>query len=276
VTGILLAHDGDGYLKRLVWTLSGPGGRLASGACAVPAGAHATSCTFSFVTPQPAGAIDDLTLVVDAGDAAENPTSVQAALRLAPRPVVTSFVPRTGPAGGGTSLAIQGDNFVDGNPGTEILIDGVAIPTTFTSTTLLQGRTPPHDPGDGMLAVRNGGAVTPVGRFSFFAAPIVRVISPAIGSAAGGTPVTIAGNNFRGLTQIVFGEMRAPLACARVISDTRIEGLAPAGSGVVTVIGTDHIGGDGTIGAEFTFSDAIDGGLPPANTCPGADGGGPP
>jgi hypothetical protein len=271
VVGIVSADDDAGLVASLSWTLSGPAGTLASGTCTVPAGAHQTSCTFEFSAPNPAGSTDVLLLAVAAEDAAHNETNAQASLRLAPRPVVTSYAPRMGPAVGGTSIAIQGGGFVEDTPGTEILLDGQPIAITFASSGILLGTTPPHDPGDAMLALRTGGAVTPVGRFSFFAAPIVRAVSPSVGSSEGGTPVTIVGNNFRGLTTVLFGD--APLVCPRVVGESRIQGLTPPGTGVVKVTAGDPIGGDGTLGEEFTYADGIDGGLPPPGECPAPDGG---
>jgi hypothetical protein len=274
IVGILSTDDDVGHILSLSWTITGPEATLAEGSCPIPADVHRTSCTFSFATPRPVGATDPLVLTAIARDTADNATTATASLRLAPRPVVSSFAPRMGPAVGGTSLAIQGSGFVEGHPGTQILLDGFPIATTFASPGLLLGTTPAHDPGDGMLALRTGAAVTLAGRFSFFAAPIVRAVSPTEGPSTGGTPVAIVGNNFRGLTTILFdGEA---LVCPRVVSESRIEGLAPAGTGTVRVTAKDPIGGDGTTSVDFTYADDADGGLPPPGQCPGVDGGSPP
>jgi hypothetical protein len=274
IVGVLSSDDDVGYVRALAWTVTGPMGTFASGSCPVPEDVHRTSCTFSFAAPRPAGVTDPLVLTVEAFDTVDNKATATASLRLAPRPVVSSFAPRVGPAVGGTSIAIQGSGFVEGNPGTQILLDGVPIATAFASPGVLLGTTPAHDPGDGMLALRTGAAVTLVGRFSFFAAPIVRAVSPAAGSSTGGTPVTIVGNNFRGLTAILFDA--DPLVCPRVVSESRIEGLAPPGTGTVKVIAKDPIGGDGTTSADFSYVADADGGSPPVGPCPGADGGGAP
>lgn len=274
VTGIVQASDGAGHLVALDWTVSGPDGGLAAGMCVIPKDVHEAPCTFSFATPRPAGATDALVLAVKAQDAAGNKATVRASLDLAPRPYVTGFTPSAGPTLGGTSLAVQGGNFVAGNPGTQILMNGVPIQTVFVGETLLQGFTPEHEHGSVAVTVRTGGASTSVGRFSFVAAPIVRAISPSLGSSAGGTRVTVVGNHFRAETEIRFDD--AALVCPRLISESRVEGLAPAGAGIVSVTGIDPIGGDGQLGTEFAFSDGIAGGLPPPGSCPDSGGGSPP
>jgi hypothetical protein len=152
-------------------------------------------------------------------------------------------------------------------------MDGQPIETTYASAMLVRGTTPMHDAGDVQLSVRTGAAIVPAGAFSFFAAPIVRGISPTEGAASGGTRVTIAGNNFRGLTTITFRDaddlkLIGYLGCPRVVSDTRIEGVAPAGIGAALVGATDPIGGDSQRTPRYQFSDAVVG-----EGCPAPDGG---
>ncbi len=151
-------------------------------------------------------------------------------------------------------------------------MDGQPIETTYASAMLLRGTTPMHDAGDVQLSVRTGAAMVPAGGFSFFAAPIVRGISPTEGAASGGTRVTIAGNNFRGLTTITFRDAELKLigylGCPKVVSDTRIEGVAPAGIGAAWVGARDPIGGDSQRSTSYQFSDAIVG-----EGCPASDGG---
>ena len=59
-------------------------------------------------------------------------------------------------------------------------------------------------------------------------APTITGISPTSGSTAGGTPVTIAGSNFRTGAVVQFGGCSA--ASAQVVSPTLIQVLAPAGT----------------------------------------------
>ena len=52
-------------------------------------------------------------------------------------------------------------------------------------------------------------ATSPADQFTYVAAPTVTAISPASGTAAGGTPVTITGTDFTGATAVDFGTVAA-------------------------------------------------------------------
>ncbi len=72
--------------------------------------------------------------------------------------------------------------------------------------------------------------------------PVVTAVSPASGTTAGGTSVTITGTNFSGASAVKFGTTSA--TSFTVNSDTSITAVAPAGTGgtiniTVTVPGTD-------------------------------------
>ena len=83
-------------------------------------------------------------------------------------------------------------------------------------------------------ALPEGAALPPIAtamgaQFSFSAdvqpAPTVTTISPASGSIAGGTSVTIAGTDLTGVTSVQFGETPASIFPGG--SDTQITAIAP-------------------------------------------------
>ena len=65
------------------------------------------------------------------------------------------------------------------------------------------------------------------------------------------------------------------MLCARYLSNNRIEGLTPPGTGAVSVSVSDPVGGAGGLKLAYTYLDdaAADAGSVPA-TCP-CDGGAP-
>lgn len=72
------------------------------------------------------------------------------------------------------------------------------------------------------------------------AVPVVAQVGPTEGEAAGGTDVTIAGNNFTGATAVLFGS--TPATSFTVISDGYIEATSPAhsiGLTDITVVNAD-------------------------------------
>lgn len=87
-------------------------------------------------------------------------------------------------------------------------------------------------------------------------APVITSISPATGSSAGGTNVTITGSGFGGATSATVGGNA--LTSFVVVSDTSITGTTAAhavGANDVIVVNQTHLGGTSapSIGA-FTFT----------------------
>ncbi|MGW2403170.1 IPT/TIG domain-containing protein [Streptomyces sp. NPDC001739] len=70
--------------------------------------------------------------------------------------------------------------------------------------------------------------------------PTVLTVSPASGSVAGGTSVTVTGTNFSGASNVRFGANAA--ISFTVTSDTRITAIAPPGTGTVQVTVTTPAG----------------------------------
>jgi uncharacterized protein YhjY with autotransporter beta-barrel domain len=82
--------------------------------------------------------------------------------------------------------------------------------------------------------------------------PTVSSISPANGSAAGGTSVTISGTYLFGATSVKFGATNA--SSFNVDSATQITATAPAGSGTVDITVTNAAGTSVTLAADqFTY-----------------------
>ncbi len=63
--------------------------------------------------------------------------------------------------------------------------------------------------------------------------PVVTLLSPAVGPAAGGNTVTIVGHGFVKVTKVRFGTKAA--VSFKVLASTQITAKAPSGSGAVNV-----------------------------------------
>ena len=164
-------------------------------------------------------------------------------------PSVTSISPNSGPAAGGTPVIITGINFIRV---TAVQFGGSAA-TSFTVTSATSiAATSPAGSGTVDVTVSNLGgtsAASSADQFTFLAAPSVTSISPNNGPAAGGTPVTITGNNFTGVTAVRFGGAAA--TSFTVTSATSVTATSPAGSGTVDVTVTNS-GGTSSAG-QFTY-----------------------
>ncbi len=96
--------------------------------------------------------------------------------------------------------------------------------------------------------------------------PTVSAISPAAGSTAGGTAVTITGTGLTGATAVAFGS--TPAASFKVVSDTEITAVSPAGiSGPVDVEVTTPSGTSAAVAADQFSYRADFTGVAPSRIC---------
>ncbi|MBQ0988034.1 IPT/TIG domain-containing protein, partial [Streptomyces sp. F63] len=122
---------------------------------------------------------------------------------------------------------------------------GTAPAASFTvvSATRIDAVAPAGSPGPVAVTVTTPGGTSvpqaPQSYFYYLAQPViftyvtaslpsVTSVVPDRGPAAGGTPVTLTGSGFGGATAVRFGT--APAASFTVVSATRIDAVAPAGS----------------------------------------------
>ncbi len=166
-------------------------------------------------------------------------------------PTVSSVAPNSGPAAGGTAVTITGANFATGatvtfgsTAATNVL---VVNGSTITATTPL-GRA-------GAVTVTvtsNGLSGSLASAFTYAAAPTVTSVSPASGSTAGGTAVTITGANFAPGATVTFGG--TPATNVVVVSGMQITAAAPAGNaGAVTVTVTNVGSQSGSLANGYTY-----------------------
>jgi hypothetical protein len=169
-----------------------------------------------------------------------------------PTPVITTVSPATGPASGGTTLTITGTNFVGI---TAVSIGGVAATSmNVVSATSITAVTPVHASGLVAVTVSNAsGTATKTGAFTYSApAPSVSAVSPALGTASGGTIVTITGSNFVSGAKVTFGTTAA--TNVTFVSSTTLTATAPAnatGLVAITVINPDAQ--KGSLSSAYTY-----------------------
>ena len=124
-------------------------------------------------------------------------------------PTVTALFPAQGPTAGGTPVEIQGTGFQQGL--TVLLAGKVVGQVAVVDATKINIITPSAAPGKVALTILNpdGLGVTQTDAFEYKTQvadpPVLVGISPAAGPAAGGTPVTITGQNFGAGGQLYLG-----------------------------------------------------------------------
>jgi IPT/TIG domain/Putative Ig domain len=166
-----------------------------------------------------------------------NPDGLTATLPAAyayrPKMTITGVSPNIGPTAGGTSVTVDGSNFIAGAGVT--LGGSPAASVTFVSSTQLVFKTPAHTGGRVDLTVKNpsGDFATFPQAFTFSPGPIIYSVSPDSGVSTGGTTVALTGANLKTVSQVRFG------ATPGIIVST-----APS---VVTVTTPALAGGNGNV-----------------------------
>ena len=164
-----------------------------------------------------------------------------------PAPTISSVVPNSGPAAGGTSVVITGTNFTGA---TAFTFGGTAATCTVDLDTQITCTSPSHAAGAVDVVVTTlGGTATSVGGFTYIPAPTISSIVPNSGPTAGGTSVVLTGTNFTGGTVTFDGTT----ATCTVDSDMQITCDSPAHvAGAVDVVVTT-LGGSATSAGGFTY-----------------------
>jgi hypothetical protein len=173
-------------------------------------------------------------------------------------PTVTAISPTSGPAAGGTSVTITGTGFTTAT----VINFGNTIAHTFTINSATQ-ITAVSPAGNGTVDVTvstpSGTSVSSAAdHFAYPAAvivpPTVTAVSPATGSVAGGTSVTITGTNFTGATAVDFGGTAA--TGLTINSATQITAVSPKGSNGTVDVTVVTPGGTSAVNAadQFVFT----------------------
>ena len=165
-------------------------------------------------------------------------------------PTATSIGPATGPIAGGTTVTIRGAALTGAS---SVTIGGVAASSiVVVDATTITAVTPAHAAGAVDVVVTTPwGTFTGTGFFTYAAVPTVTSITPAAGTVAGGTAVTITGTAFTGATLVTIGGVVAT-GVAVVNATTVTATTAAHAAGAVDVVVTTP-GGTATGTGLFTY-----------------------
>jgi hypothetical protein len=161
-------------------------------------------------------------------------------------PDVTSITPDVGPMIGGTAVTIVGTSLTGVN---SVKFDNAeATNVVVVSDTTVTCTTPPGAaPGDVDVEVTNPNGFNTISNgFTYLGPPTVTTISPNNGPRGGGTPLTITGNGFVGVSSVTFnGVVGTALS---VVDMSTLDVTAPPsnlggnGRGAVDVVVTNSLG----------------------------------
>ena len=195
-------------------------------------GVSATSFTvnsdssISAMAPPNAAGIVDVTVATPSGTSAVS-ASDRFTYNSAGAPAVSALATSAGTTAGGATVGISGYGFTGA---TAVNFGNIAADFTVVSDTLITATAPPQAAGTVHVSVTTFGGTSSSGSadqftYSNAAAPAITGLTPASGTTAGGTAVTILGSGFTGATGVSFGNLAA--ADFTVNSDTSITATSP-------------------------------------------------
>jgi hypothetical protein len=212
--------------------------------------------TVTAVAPAQAGGTVDVTVTTPSATSATGPPDQFTYLAAAP--AVTGISPASGSTGGGTSVTITGTNLAGAS---QVSVGSLpATDFTVSSTTTITATAPAQAAGIVDVTVSGPFGVSATSAADLFtytaAAPVVTGLDTPAGPTAGGTGVTIYGNNFNGITAVSFGGTAA--TSFTVLSPTALSATAPAGAaGTVDVTVTTPYGTSAASSADqYTYTTA--------------------
>jgi hypothetical protein len=168
-------------------------------------------------------------------------------------PVVTALTPNAGPTAGGTAVRITGTNLTGA---TAVSFGGTpAASFVVQSATSIQAVSPARAAGPAPVTVTTAGGTSAPVAFTYqaptTAPPVVVLVSPLVGPAAGGTAVTITGSGFTGATAVTIGGTAA--TSFTVDSDTTISATTPAGGPGPAAVSVTTPAGTSAVPGLFTY-----------------------
>ncbi|EPY09488.1 von Willebrand factor type A [Paenibacillus alvei A6-6i-x] len=153
-----------------------------------------------------------------------------------PQPVLKALTPSKGDLKGGTSVTVNGENFIKD---AVVLFNDVEMKATFVSDKQLKMTTPEWaTPEVVKVTVKNPDGQTSVEDISFTyeepqPEPVsITLINPASGLTTGGNRVYLNGKNFKSGVKVLFGNQEGKVDS---VSGTRIAVVVPAVTNVQTV-----------------------------------------
>lgn len=234
------------------------GSNFAAGATVTVGGAPATGVSVvtasSITATTPAGTPGPALVVVTNTDGQSATLSGAFSYQEWP-PTVASVVANSGTSLGGTTVTINGTNFVAG--ATASFGGTTATSTTFVGPTQLTAVTPAHAAGAVAVAVQNPDTQSSTlgGAYTYVAAPppTITSVSPSSGTTGGGTSVTLTGTGFASGATVTLGGTNA--AAVQFVSATQLTVTTPPRTaGPVAVVVRNPDTQTGTMANGYTFA----------------------
>ncbi|WP_340373789.1 IPT/TIG domain-containing protein [Streptomyces sp. SS7] len=197
-----------------------------SGATAVRFGA-ANAASFTVTSPTQITAVSPpgspgavpVTVTTPAGTSAASPGAYYF---YAPAPVLSEISPGAGPAAGGASVTLSGQNLSNATA-VQFATSGSVF--TVLSSTEIVATAPPGLGTVSVTVTTPGGSSNPLA-YAYVSAPVLTAVSPPTAGVSAGTVVTLTGTGLTTTTSVTIGGAAVAFV---VLSDSQLTAAVPAG-----------------------------------------------
>lgn len=203
-------------------------------------------------SPSGTGTVD-ITVVNDVSGTSATSSADQFTYTSTPNPPeVTALSPSKGPAAGGNTVIIYGNNL---DTVTAVSFGGTSASFDYNPLGGIINATAPAGTGTVDVTVTTPGgtsATSSADQYTYVGEPTVTGVSPASGPEAGGTAITITGTNFVDVTAVKFDSTDVSFT---LDSPTSISVTTPSGTNTVGItVVTDYGMSGANANAQFTYN----------------------
>jgi len=177
-------------------------------------------------------------------------TSSNARFTFVAAPTLNYVDPVAGPTAGGATVTLSGSNFT---PDATVTFSGTPVSATVNSATSITVTTPARTLGGvSVIVTTPGGSAS--ASYTYAPPPVINSISPASGSTAGGTDITLDGSYFLYASGVTIDGVSVPFT---LNGSSTIKLRTPAHSAGPVDIVVTTLGGTSAASRDFTYATAL-------------------
>lgn len=167
-------------------------------------------------------------------------------------PSITSITATSFPTAGGLTITINGENFGPSSASRDVMVGNKRCVGAGQVTEIVACTLPPGDGHDVPVDVTVDGQTSLPSSLSYDP-PAITAVTPTRGAAAGGTRLTLTGNNFGSNALVTVGGASCPIGAQ---SDTRVECTLPPPSAAPPVIAMT-VGGQPSNDVPYSYQPVV-------------------
>ncbi len=243
--------SGGGTLITITGTGFAPGATVRLGGTAATEVSYVSATTLRARTP--AGTASQVVAATVTNPDSQGATRANAFTYVTtPAPTVTAVSPATGAQVGGTAVAVTGTNFNEGLTVTFGSVAGSVVSVSPLQVVVFAPAQPSATKVDITVTNTDGKSAKLTGAFTYTKPPTLTKVTPASGSSAGGTQITLTGTNLQAGMKVMVAGIQATEV--EVTSASAATAVTPPGLVSLATVTVSNPDGQGaSLAASFQY-----------------------